>query len=285
MLAFTVDATRCNRCGRCVEDCPAGIIGLGTEGPPYVAADDEAKCLACQHCLAACPHAAVSVFGLDPDQSRRLVPAELPSLAQMETLVRGRRSVRHYRDQNVDRALLDRLLRALANAPTGVNRQELTFRVVADRGELARLRQRLYDTIGAAVSQGVLLEDEPLSRFSLAWSREGRDVILRHAPHLLIVSAPPDAPCPQEDVALALAYFELLAHTAGWGTVWCGLLKRAMEALPALKPSVGLPEDQVYYPMLFGLPVWHYPRAVQRDQGAAVVWIGNAAADRDSATD
>ena len=277
MLAFTVDGERCNHCGRCVEDCPAGIVTKGQGDLPRVAADDEAKCLGCQHCLAACPQAAVSVFGLDPADSLPLEPGTWPDLAQTESLVRGRRSHRHYRDRDVDRDLLERLLHTLANAPTGVNRQELTFRVVADRDLMSKLRADLYTAIAAAVAQGALPQDHHLARLESAWSGAGRDIILRGAPHVLIVSAPPDAPCPAEDVALALAYFELLAQSAGLGTVWCGLLKRALEALPGLKPSFNLPGDHVYYPMLFGQPAWHYPRTVQRDQGASVVWIRGTA--------
>ena len=63
---------------------------------------------------------------------------------------------------------------------------------------------------------------------------------------------------------LALAYFELLAQSAGLGTVWLGLLKRALEILPELKALLGLPGDHVYYAMLFGHPAVRYARTVQR---------------------
>ena len=61
------------------------------------------------------------------------------------------------------------------------------------------------------------------------------DIIFRGAPHALIVSAPPDAPCPAEDVVLALATFDLLAQSARLGTVWWGLLKMVLEVLPAFR--------------------------------------------------
>lgn len=270
MLRFIVDADRCGRCGRCAEDCPAGIIRLQGEALPSVAPEDEEKCLECQHCLAACPRAAISVFGLSPEQSLPLTPEELPSLRQMTRLVRGRRSYRHYRDENVDRSLLDGLLATLANVPTGVNRQELAFRVIDDRAVMQEKRERLYRGILAAMAAGELPVESALERFGLTYRHHGRDIVLRGAPHLLIVSAPPDAPCPNEDVALALAYFELLAQSTGWGTVWCGLLKMALQQLPALKPLFDLPADHVYYAMLFGVPTWRYPRTVQRDEGAEV---------------
>lgn len=274
MLLFTVRADRCDRCARCVEDCPAGIIRMTDEALPSVAPDDEEQCLECQHCLAACPQAAISVFGLSPDQSLPLAPGDLPSLQQMTLLVRGRRSYRHYRDEDVDGSLLDGLLATLANVPTGVNRQELTFRVIDDRAVMQGIRERLYRDILAAAAADELPTESPLERFARIYTDTGRDILLRGAPHVLIVSAPPDAPCPNEDVTLALAYFELLAQSAGLGTVWCGLLKMALEQLPALKPLFDLPADHAYYAILFGLPAWRYPRTVQRDRGAVVRRLG-----------
>ncbi|MEW6751780.1 MAG: nitroreductase family protein [Candidatus Latescibacterota bacterium] len=270
MLRFTVNADRCKRCARCVQDCPARIIRMADGGPPAVVPQDEEACLRCQHCLAVCPQGAISVFGKIPDRSLPLTPEELPSLPQMTRLVRGRRSFRHYRDENVDRALLDGLLATLANVPTGVNRQELTFRVVDDREVMRGLRERIYCAILAAVATGGLPADGALERFGRTYYDTGQDILLRGAPHALLVSAPPDAPCPREDVTLALAYFELLAQSAGLGTVWCGLLKMALEALPALKPLFELPIDHAYYPMLFGVPSLRYARTVQRDEGAVV---------------
>jgi nitroreductase/NAD-dependent dihydropyrimidine dehydrogenase PreA subunit len=274
MLQFTVNAERCGGCGHCVDDCPARIIRRTDGGPPAVAPGDEEKCLACQHCLAVCPRAAISVFRKSPDRSLPLTPSELPSLEQMSRLVRGRRSFRHYRDENVDGALLDGLLATLANVPTGVNRQELTFGVVDDREVMRGLRERVYTAILASVATGGPGSVGPLEGFARTYYDEGRDILLRGAPHVLVVSAPPDAPCPREDVTLALAYFELLAQCAGLGTVWCGLLRRALEALPALKPLFDLPADHFYYPMLFGVPSLRYARTVQRDEGAAVRRIG-----------
>jgi nitroreductase/NAD-dependent dihydropyrimidine dehydrogenase PreA subunit len=270
MLDFAVRPDRCDRCGRCVDDCPADIIHMGRKSPPSIHAKDEAKCLQCQHCLAVCPEGAISIFGRDPDRSLRLRRKDLPTLEQMDLLVRGRRSVRRYRDEDVDQELLGRLLSALANAPTGVNRRALTFRVVGDRRVMQGLRERLYRAAAAAVESGALPGDSGVARFAAEYLDAGRDVVLRGAPHVLVVSAPPDAPCGPEDVALALAYFELLAHSARLGTVWCGLLRMSLEALPQLKPLFGLPPDHHYYAMLFGVPAVRYARTVQRDDAAAV---------------
>lgn len=267
MLQFVVDEAKCTRCGQCVRDCVAKIITRSGSETPRIRPEDEDGCIKCQHCLAVCPEAAVSIFGLRPADSQPLTEDSFPALDKMLTLVRGRRSVRQYRDENVDKGLLRKLLEALGNAPTGVNRGALTFSVIDDREAMRRFRAKTYDMIAEAIASGRVPGHHSgfLQEVASAWREKAEDTLFRGAPHLLVVSAGPDAVCPQEDVTLALAYFELMAQCAGLGTVWCGLAKWAMEAVPALKAAVGIPPDSNYYVMLFGLPAVRYARAVQRD--------------------
>ena len=267
MIQFVVDEAKCTRCGQCARDCVAKIIRQTGAHVPHVRSEDEVNCIRCQHCLAVCPEAAVSIFGLAPSGSVSLKADSFPSLPLMLTLVRGRRSVRQYRPENVSPDLLRQLLEALGNVPTGVNRSALTFSVIDDRETMQRFREKAYRLIAQAVESGSLSERNMsfLGGVSDAWRERGEDTIFRGAPHLIAVSAGPDSACPQEDVTLALAYFELSAQCAGLGTVWCGLVKWAMEAVPALKEAAGIPSDHSYYAMLFGLPAVHYARTVQRD--------------------
>ncbi len=275
-LQFVVDDARCTRCGECVRDCPSRIIRQEGRALPAIPTELEAQCIQCQHCLAVCPTAAVSILGRNPDLSLPLAPGSLPTPDSVIRLVRGRRSVRRYRDANVDPVLLKTLLSALANAPTGVNRRELTFTVIDDKDVMQRFRERLLAGLRAAAANHSPDAMAFIARVVPAWFEQRVDIVLRGAPHVLIVSAPPDAPTPREDVALALAHFELMAQSSGLGTVWCGMLKIALETLPELKPVLGLPADHHYYAMLFGLPAVTYPRAVQRDDGAKVRRVAEA---------
>ena len=265
-LDYHLDESLCSGCGLCVADCVAGILAPDGDGRPRIAPGREGECLDCQHCLAICPGGAIALHGRQPGDSRPLAPDVLPDFGQLDLLVRGRRSVRQYRDADVDPALIDRLLASLEHAPTGVNSRRLTFTVIQDRKVLDRFRTRVMAALMEALAAGQL----PASAAYLAerlkgWRDRGQDVIFRGAPHLLLVSAPPDSPCPQQDVALALAYFELLAQSAGLGTLWLGYLRRIFEMLPDLKTLLELPRDHVYYAMLFGHPAVTYARTVQRE--------------------
>jgi NAD-dependent dihydropyrimidine dehydrogenase PreA subunit/nitroreductase len=106
---FAVAEETCSCCGLCVADCPAHVLEMW-EGRPRVAAGMEDACYRCQHCFAICPGGAISIFGLDPEDSEAL-PGAGPEPGKLETLVKGRRSVRSYRDQDLDPALVrDRAL-------------------------------------------------------------------------------------------------------------------------------------------------------------------------------
>ncbi|MEI6149859.1 MAG: nitroreductase family protein [bacterium] len=271
MLQFVVNDALCTRCDQCVLDCPARIIERTGDLAPSIRPENEARCIQCQHCLAVCPPAAVSILGRDPDRSLSLTEDSFPELGKVINLVRGRRSVRRYRDENVDPLLLQRLLAALSNAPSGINRRALTFTVIDDKVVMQRFRLMALNGLATAGKEGRVPEQYAyLMQAVPAWFQEGVDVIFRGAPHLLLVSAAPESVSPQADVNLALAYFELMAQAAGLGTVWCGMAKMAIEVLPALQDALGLVPGHFYYAMLFGLPSFRYARTVQRDDAARV---------------
>jgi len=192
MLQFVVDDAKCTRCNQCVLDCPSRIIERTGDAVPFIRPENEERCIQCQHCLAVCPPAAVSIFRRDPARSLPLTAGSFPDVEQMITLVRGRRSVRRYRDENVDPALLRRLLAALSNAASGVNRRALTFSVIDDKAVMHRFRLKAINGLAEAGKAGRIPERFAyLMQAVPAWFEEGVDMIFRGAPHLLVVSAAP----------------------------------------------------------------------------------------------
>jgi Fe-S-cluster-containing hydrogenase component 2 len=267
-LNFTVDAEKCIRCDACVRDCPPGIIRVNAE-LPEVTESLEGNCLQCQHCLAVCPTGAVSVFGLKPEDSLSLADGALPSQSQMKTLVRGRRSVRHFLDENLPAKCIDELLSDTAHSPTGCNDRDLMFSVIDDRVVMRTLLEKVVNALEERKKTGV-----PVPAFlvdkAARYRREGVDEFFRGAPHLLVVSAGTRATCGAEDVIIALSYFELLAQSAGIGTTWCGMLKFVVEATPELREFLWLSATAPFYAMMFGRPDVRYARTVQRDTAAEI---------------
>lgn len=271
MIDFMVNGQRCIRCGHCADDCPARIILLSPENLPYVPPEKEGGCYRCQHCLAVCPTAAVSVVGVDPDRCTA-VRGAFPSPEEMERLVRGRRSVRRYRPENLPRELMNRLLDTAWQAPTGVNGRDVLFTLVDDRTRLARLREEVMEGLRRRVREQTLPEQFSFfAGFVSLWDEKGVDILFRDAPHLLIATAPRSAPSPEPDCLIALSYFELYAACCGVGTVWNGLAKWGMfDLVEGMRERLRIPEDHLIgYVMSFGWPAVTFHRGV--DHGRARV--------------
>lgn len=265
MLDFVVNHATCTCCGECVADCPARIIVMAADGYPAIAPENEAACYKCQHCLAICPTGAVSILGRNPEASRPLA-GNFPLPAQLETLIKGRRSVRRYQPENLDPTLLQHLLEVAWHAPTGVNSRQVRFTVVDDRDKLAALRKEVMTELSRLQRESLLPEAMAFyAQFIRLWEEENFDVIFRGAPHLLIASVPKNVVSPLPDCFIALAYFELFAQTNGVGTVWNGLARIAINDLvPATRQRLGIPDDHLIgYVMAFGKPAVHYARTVQ----------------------
>jgi nitroreductase len=233
---------------------------------------DEDGCYRCQHCLAVCPTGALSILGRNPDESIEL-ENNLPDARKLETLIKGRRSVRRYSTKHLDPELIDELLEIAWHSPTGVNAQGVLFTVIKDGDIMLKLREEVMDKLAILKDAGKLpggLAGQYLGGAVKAWQESHNDIIFRGAPHLLVASAPKDTPCPVQDTLIALTTFQLMAHARGVGTVWDGMFMMVLSVLPELAARIGVPDDHLIgYAMAFGEPVVEYCRTVQR--GPALV--------------
>jgi nitroreductase len=241
------------------------IIAM-TNDLPTISAEKEAACYQCQHCFAICPTGAVSILGLNSADSHLLADA-YPTPAALETLIKGRRSIRKYRDENLDADLFQHLLDVASHAPTGKNEHQVRYTVVDDKAKLAKLRDLVMDGLAALVRDNALPEQMGFfAGFVHVWEKHKVDIIFRGAPHLLITSTPRTVASPLPDCLITMSYFELFAQSNGVGTVWNGLAKWAItDLVPDALQYLDIPDDHlVGYAMSFGLPAVHYTRTVQR---------------------
>jgi len=276
VLQFQIDESKCTKCGYCANDCPTKVIDLKA-GFPRISAEKEAHCIKCQHCLAVCPHAALSILGRHPEASEVLAQ-NYPDPNNLEILIKGRRSVRQYRDENLDGELIERLLNVAWHAPTGVNANGVKFTVIDNKEKLHMFRDETYLRLGELVDTNQLPENRAMfASFVKLWQEKCVDVLFRNAPHLVVTSAPKKGPTPVADSIIALSYFELYAQSSGIGTLWDGLLKWAIDELvPELKLSLGVPENHLLgYAMLFGKPAIRYKRTVQKGPANITYFTGS----------
>ncbi|MDR2551093.1 MAG: nitroreductase family protein [Desulfobulbus sp.] len=268
-LHFTVDRELCIQCGACIDDCPFHIIEMIPEYPA-LNPKREHHCIRCQHCLAVCPTGALSILGRRPEDSLPL-PQTLPTSAQMTALIKGRRSVRRFLPEPLAPEVIDTMIATVANAPTGKNNRKCLFTVIDDPASMEVLRRETIEGLRRAAAARRLGENLSYFRHVVSAWDQGRDIVFRHAPHLLMVSVPPEVTTPDADAIIAMSYFELLAASMGIGTLWNAMIRWAFATIDVdLYQRLGIPDDHTKgYALLFGRPAVQYHRTVQRD-GATI---------------
>lgn len=262
MPLFQVDEAKCARDGACVAVCPAGLLEFapGQEVPTPIA-QAEAFCIHCGHCVAVCPAGALNHRAMRAEDCPP-ISSELPLSPNMiEQVLRANRSIRSYTQEPADRETLQRLLALAAHAPSGHNRQPVHWLVVERRWEVVRLCGLVVDWMQSLIDEGSpMVEAMHLDRVVAAW-HQGRDVVCRGAPQVIVAHAPKQEPTAQSACTIALTYLDLAAPSFGLGTCWAGFFNAAALFWPPMQEALGLPPAHLTYgAMMIGHQNVHYQR-------------------------
>lgn len=144
---FTVNQDKCIGCGKCVKVCPGGILYVDGSGKSKMKPITEFGwngCWKCEHCLAVCPTAAISVLDHQPEDSP-LPESNEVTRKVLDSLIANRHSCRRYLDKNVSRDVIKEMLNMLANAPNGGNKQQVEFTLIDDKEQMKHFRKTAYD--------------------------------------------------------------------------------------------------------------------------------------------
>ena len=260
-----IDENMCIRCGKCVCDCIVGILQKGSDGVPMIPEGLENVCINCQHCLAICPAGAVECNNVKASDC--FPSGELPESTKMLNLLRMRRSVRHYKNENIPPEIMAQLKDSLAWTPTGCNDHRLAFRIIEDRSQMDFFRQETASMLKKLIRWGILGLFYPRLKHYLNRILAGEDVVYRNAPHMIVALTPKNAPCKEADPWIALSYFDLLAQSFKLGTCWCGFAVYAIKFNKKIQKRLNIPKNyKVGSVLLFGSPSITYARSTNPAQ-------------------
>ncbi len=131
MANIVIDPERCRGDGICVRGCPAEVYVQREKGArPEVVYGE--FCIACGHCVALCPHGAIHHEAYPAGSVQPILKEGIPSYEQTLELVRSRRSTRAFRDQPVERELIEKVIAGARYAPSAHNTQSTEFIVIQD---------------------------------------------------------------------------------------------------------------------------------------------------------
>ena len=268
MSLFNIDQKKCNRDGICVTECPAQIIvQLDKKSFPSLLENGEEFCINCGHCVAVCPHGALTLSTMPfasclPIQKNLLLDADT-----VKQLLQARRSIRQYKGKVVSPKLLTELIDTARYAPTGSNKQQVHWTVFQSPEDVHKLAEMVVDFM--RIMLPAMTDEANVRRFRRivdAWDN-GIDRIMRGAPHLIVVHSPTDLSFPAADCAIALTYLELYAYAKGLGTCWAGYFTAFAGLHEPIIKGLDLPAShKCFGAMMLGYPKHSYHRIPKRNE-------------------
>ncbi len=272
MSPILVDKEKCARDGICSAECPMALIQIQEDKYPAPSPLADQLCIRCGHCVAVCPHGAMSLDTMPADSCPPVREEWDLSADQAEHFLRSRRSIRVYKDKPVEREKLEKMIDAARHAPTGHNFQPVHWLVINNKDEVHKLAEMTIDWM-----KSVLKVDKEMGKamhmdmITLAW-RFGHDVVLRSAPSLIVVHGHEADLTAEKSCVIAMTYLELMARPVGLGACWAGFFEAAAQFWAPLSEALSLPAGhKCFGAMMAGYPRFRYHRLPLRRE-ARITW-------------
>ena len=273
MVTIKVDKQTCNGDGKCVEICPVGILRMNEKErvPEFIPGGGDI-CINCGHCFAFCPVGAIELSTMSPKDSARLDYSKLPTPEQVELLLKGRRSIRNYKDEPVTRESIEKLLDCARFAPSGINKQPVNWLVMNNKEKVRELAGLVINWMdGLLKAKSALAESLNFGRLVECW-KNGDDKICRNAPCIIIAYGVKDDPMVPQSCTICAEYLELAAFGFGLGTCWAGYVNMAINMSEDVRKFIGLSSRAIAGAvMMVGYPKYRYNRIPLRNP-AKVIW-------------
>lgn len=259
-----INSEICIGCGKCAADC----IALNIERKEKKAVVKN-ECFQCGHCVAICPVGAVSIPEYDMGDVEEYDPQSF-HLDPQQVLhsIKFRRSIRSYKEQKVEKEVLNQLLQAGRYTATAKNNQDCCF--VFIQNELEQLKEMTWDFIDQMVKEQGRKMDKALVPYA-AFNRRRKadpadDYLFRNAPTVLFITSDWEL-----DAGLAAQNVENMAVAMGLGALYNGFLARITDANEELKKWLGIGGKMIKACLLLGYPNVKYTRTAPRRE-AQVIW-------------
>lgn len=271
MKILDIEKDTCTQCGICADVCPGNLIYYKENHYPRLIPGTDPFCLKCGHCVAVCPSGSINHVDIPVEQCPTIDQALKVNIQQVEQLIKGRRSIRVYKQKQVPRELIEKAIDIARYAPTGHNNQGVKWLVINDRNAVKKLSNIGTDWLRWEVQTNSQLA--PMLERTLKRQESGIDTLLRNAPAVVIAFKEGAGAVAVTDSVIALSYFDLAAGGLGLGCCWAGLLQMAANTFPAMQEALALPEGhKVHGCMMVGYPEYQYQRIPLR-KPASIIWL------------
>lgn len=280
-----VDKEKCVKCGLCTEMCPV-YLKIGPEGFPVARDLDEKEnlfgCIQCGSCMMICPQDAIEIVGEDIDKShlRELNP-NLPDYDAVNSLFLKRRSCRKYKEQGVEKELIEKIINSAATAAVSIPPSEVKVLVVQGREKVKELTEDIMTNFEKFIKMSPFILPFmklfgkkadykafkefvlPLGKGMIKSYKNGVDDLFYDAPCVMLFYGSENTD--KEDYLIAATQATLAAEALGLGTCIIGSVGAIFEKNPHMRKKYGiLKTDKVGTGFILGYPEIKYRKAFQR---------------------
>ena len=272
---FKVDKEKCIACKQCIKDCPTSTISL-KENKAEINNDN---CIKCGHCIAICPVEAVSTDDYNMDEvisyNKENFTVEADNLLNF---IKYRRSVRRFKDKEVEKEKILKIIEAGRFTQTSTNSQDVSYTVVTEK--LDELKELAYESLkqkGEAILANLTPETAHLERYAKMWlysyemykkDPKKNDKLFFNAPLAIFVTTPNPI-----NGGLASSNMELMTDALGLGTFFSGFLLIAAKDNKEILDLLNIKDSkELISCLVIGYPDVKYQRTVPR-KDAVINWI------------
>jgi len=285
-IDIQLNIDNCIKCGSCARECSIGVISWKAEEYPEVVKAEQ--CFECGRCMARCMHNAIKVGEYSNEDFITIPQDKLIEPETMENFLLSKRSCRKYQDKPIEKGVLEKLLKVAQMAPTTMNCEEKTYKVIQDKKVIDKIRKSILKHTKGMLSMMKFFTSKPISvlfpKDTIAFfnrmvielklikkhSEQGNDPLFYDASCLVLFTGIGMSPMGKDNALAGMHYFMLMAESMGLGSCISGFIQSAPQKVAKI---VNVPKYyKIYGAIMLGYPAAPFTKTILRHE-PEVNWI------------
>jgi ferredoxin len=280
-----IDHEKCTACGFCVTVCKDFDLNI-ENGKLVIAKYPAFGCITCGQCVAVCPHDAIKITGRTMKNEDFFdIPKdyEKPSYDALYKMLVSRRSIRDFKDKEVEPEIIDKILGFASTAPMGIPPSDVEVLVLSGKDKVKeftddfatylKYMKFMFKPVVLALMRPFMKKEKfrmfknfvaPLVENLIASNNKGIDHALYSTPCALYFYGTPYADA--ADQYIAATYATIAAESLGLGCCMIGCIGPFIsKGENKLKAKYKIhPKNQDGLFIILGYPKYKYHKTIKR---------------------